>query len=595
MARELVVRILVEAKDAQERAKRLADSFKSLTDIVRKAGLVLTGFAAANTLLGRSLFNTAIEAGAGSMALWRFQDASYELKRTLGTLLIEALGPVLEMLASLFRKLNETNPTLLKIAVIAGLVVNAFATIGGPILLLISLIPGLIVGIRILTAAFGALSISMGPVTIAILAIAAGVGAAIFIWRNWETILEGVRSSLSLLDGMLGGVLTRMGLLNKDTDDNSKKALRAGDAFRYFSSGLEITDEEIEQWRQDLRESEHPLDKLIVKVQDATDAVAKFIKDAFKIPQDRAGGILPGLPNLVDLFLDWIDKLRQSDVGQQLGSAIRNIFSGLFGGEVEAGTGMKSEGLFSAIPDQLGDALEDAKKRLMEFIPSIGEQLEELKKLMGQGMTAVGKVVSSVWYKLFGEAETEAGTGKISTGNLQGILANFFQNVENRWQKAKLDWGQIWENFKSMASDKWESIKETIFDKVQAIIDKINSFINFWNNLEFKVPKITVPSWLGGGTYGGFSIGTPNIDPIPGIPGLARGGNLLRGGMALIGERGPELLNLPSGAQVAPLGRGGEIHLHFSNNQFFGFLDFENQVGEAVRNIALTGGFRGVI
>ncbi len=41
------------------------------------------------------------------------------------------------------------------------------------------------------------------------------------------------------------------------------------------------------------------------------------------------------------------------------------------------------------------------------------------------------------------------------------------------------------------------------------------------------------------------------------IPGLADGGRILRGGMVLVGERGPELLSLPAGAQVAPLAAGG--------------------------------------
>lgn len=37
------------------------------------------------------------------------------------------------------------------------------------------------------------------------------------------------------------------------------------------------------------------------------------------------------------------------------------------------------------------------------------------------------------------------------------------------------------------------------------------------------------------------------------IPGLASGGQVVRGGLAVVGERGPELLNLPPGADVLPL------------------------------------------
>lgn len=40
------------------------------------------------------------------------------------------------------------------------------------------------------------------------------------------------------------------------------------------------------------------------------------------------------------------------------------------------------------------------------------------------------------------------------------------------------------------------------------------------------------------------------------IPGYASGGRNIRAGLALVGERGPELLNLPGGSDVIPLGSG---------------------------------------
>jgi phage-related protein len=41
------------------------------------------------------------------------------------------------------------------------------------------------------------------------------------------------------------------------------------------------------------------------------------------------------------------------------------------------------------------------------------------------------------------------------------------------------------------------------------------------------------------------------------IPGLASGGTVTQGGATWVGERGPELLNLPSGSKVTPMGAGG--------------------------------------
>ncbi|MGW0537805.1 hypothetical protein [Streptomyces sp. NPDC003032] len=75
----------------------------------------------------------------------------------------------------------------------------------------------------------------------------------------------------------------------------------------------------------------------------------------------------------------------------------------------------------------------------------------------------------------------------------------------------------------------------------------INWVIGKWNNFSFSI---------GGGSFMGVdvpkvTIGTPNI------PYLAKGGLVNRAGMAMVGERGPELLSLPRGAGVTPLSRAG--------------------------------------
>lgn len=56
-----------------------------------------------------------------------------------------------------------------------------------------------------------------------------------------------------------------------------------------------------------------------------------------------------------------------------------------------------------------------------------------------------------------------------------------------------------------------------------------------------------------------------NFEPLV-IPGLANGGTVTTAGLTLVGERGPELLSLPRGAQVTPLtgstGGGGNITIN---------------------------------
>ena len=89
------------------------------------------------------------------------------------------------------------------------------------------------------------------------------------------------------------------------------------------------------------------------------------------------------------------------------------------------------------------------------------------------------------------------------------------------------------------ASGMWNGI-------TSAFRSAINWIVSKWNNLSFTIPGVDthIP---GVGKVGGFTLNTPNI------PMLARGGTALRSGLALVGEDGPEFLNLPRGASVVPL------------------------------------------
>lgn len=81
------------------------------------------------------------------------------------------------------------------------------------------------------------------------------------------------------------------------------------------------------------------------------------------------------------------------------------------------------------------------------------------------------------------------------------------------------------------------------------------------------------------------------------LAGLQHGGSIRHGGLAMVGEGGPELLRLPRGAEVMPLGAAGGGNVTFvyqQNAPVYGFADFERQVGEAVRNYKIRGGFAGM-
>lgn len=75
----------------------------------------------------------------------------------------------------------------------------------------------------------------------------------------------------------------------------------------------------------------------------------------------------------------------------------------------------------------------------------------------------------------------------------------------------------------------------------------VNFVISGWNNLSFHI---------GGGSILGHKLPSVTLNT-PNIPYLAKGGIATRGGLAMVGEDGPELLSLPRGAGVTPLPVGG--------------------------------------
>jgi tape measure domain-containing protein len=82
----------------------------------------------------------------------------------------------------------------------------------------------------------------------------------------------------------------------------------------------------------------------------------------------------------------------------------------------------------------------------------------------------------------------------------------------------------------------WDGIKN-------AFRSALNWIIRAWNSLHFRIPGFHA----GPVHFGGENLGVPHV------PLLARGGNITAAGAAIIGDQGPELVEMPAGARVTPL------------------------------------------
>lgn len=193
-----------------------------------------------------------------------------------------------------------------------------------------------------------------------------------------------------------------------------------------------------------------------------------------------------------------------------------------------------------SIKNQIGLALMPAVQGILdwvvEHIPEIqafvdglctfiGEAIDALKPLF----EALGPVIEAV-FGFIGEL-WETSLKPIFMG-----IIDFLTNVfSGNWEGA---FNALVDIVKSI----WTGLVEIIKLPLNGIISLINSVFS-------AIGTIKIPDWVpfvGGSTFS-----------LPQIPMLANGGDINAPGTVMVGERGPELLNLPSGASVTPLSKAG--------------------------------------
>lgn len=139
----------------------------------------------------------------------------------------------------------------------------------------------------------------------------------------------------------------------------------------------------------------------------------------------------------------------------------------------------------------------------------------QLKTLYGNDVPAALRSTEAAGLRAVNVLQDIARTGQEVT---RGFLTDFGQQIRN-------------------GANAMDALRTAGLNALSKIADKLLEMAanNLWS------------SAFGGG---GFSIS--NLFKSIGIPGFAVGTNSAPGGLALVGERGPEIVNLPKGSQVIP-------------------------------------------
>jgi phage-related protein len=212
-------------------------------------------------------------------------------------------------------------------------------------------------------------------------------------------------------------------------------------------------------------------------------------------------------------------------------------------------------------------------------IPILWEGLMTILAPLGIVGEAVGFllfIIDESFKEIRRVVETVIGAvSEILTG-LEGLIREIVAEIESRidivigaWEELGRIWEDVWTGIQDWAETAGEIVEGIIDDIANAIygvvraveraIDIIEDFLvakGKYDTLAGKVPSPTAPKPSPTPTSSGTVSPTVSGTMIGGVQKFALGVRDFGGGLALVGERGPELVWLPPHASVYPNGEG---------------------------------------
>lgn len=230
-------------------------------------------------------------------------------------------------------------------------------------------------------------------------------------------------------------------------------------------------------------------------------------------------------------------------------------------------------GVVQVVMEKAGEVLGWLTDKFSEYWPIISEAVSSAVDTIQEiWETTLRPTIETVWEWVQKMAGIIAG---IWNDNIKPVLNAAWQFVQTLWNNSLKpifngvitffkgvfsgDIKTAMAGLKEYISGIWNGIVTVIRTPVNTIVGIINGFIRgITGGINSVIRalnglKIDVPKWVSDLTgVSSFGFNIPEVTA-PQIPLLARGGDVEQSGAAIVGEAGPELLQLPRGARVTPL------------------------------------------
>lgn len=304
------------------------------------------------------------------------------------------------------------------------------------------------------------------------------------------------------------------------------------------------------------------------------------------------GTALPALSNMGPLF----DQAKTAI--EPVIDAVRRVFASFSGGE---GIGML---------DEVRSTFSSVFASVKEIVRSAVQILTVLWNAMGMHFVGYLKSTFSAMLSIIkGAFNIIAGIFKVVSsllrGDWKGVWDGIKQILRGAWQViggiVKAGWAslkliftaagvvlrgifsRLWDGVKTLAGNAWSAIKGIVSKGASGVVDFVKgipgriialagAYLNAGKTVGSKIIggimdglrsaggfvsdlASSVKSAINGALNLPFTIKGPGPLPDFTIPAFAKGTNNAPGGMALVGEQGPELVNLPRGSKVLTAAR----------------------------------------
>lgn len=231
----------------------------------------------------------------------------------------------------------------------------------------------------------------------------------------------------------------------------------------------------------------------------------------------RVGSIINGLKTIFSTVFNAIGK-----VVKALATVIANIFGKKVSSTCSAAGAVITA--FKAVASAAFNFIAGAIKKTMNIIvPVVKVAFGAIKGAISAAVNTITSIISGVLTVFDGLITFISG---VFTGN----------------------WRQAWEGVKSIFKGIFDTFAAICKAPINAVIGIINGAISALNKI-----NVTIPDWVPG--LGGKSFGIN----IPTIPQLYKGTDNWKGGMAMIHDRGGEIVDLPQGSRVYPHDKSVEM------------------------------------